>query len=396
MKPVRRLIPWLALVVIGGGIWILSSGSPEQIRGENPESDIIRSHQGGRLDPPGGANPAAAIPGLPRETTPAEVGRLLARCLDAFRNSRHTADSLETLETLRNGIRSSNPANAISAIHGFLNSGQDAPTKLPFAVGPGGMMETTPTLRTALLDLAPSLDPSLALQISREIMDAKKSPDEFALALRNLAWNDLDGDSAEELSDRFKQMIETGAWLSDPSAGFLEALDAAVAVADGNVFGEMLALSAKANSGQQGDLARAAMVALDRMVLRDPGLLVSSFGLDPALSGISPDQRASLMSRLDLRDPVQRDLFSRYVTGSNHGEGELDYFAELFPNGNYLHGNWLITSLDPTLSLQDRFEADRKVLAELERMIAGAKQSNQTIVQIRDRLQRVITKPANE
>jgi hypothetical protein len=200
----------------------------------------------------------------------------------------------------------------------------------------------------------------------------------------------------QELNVRLKQMIETDAWASDPSAGFLEALDAGVTISDGVAFGAMLDLGAKAHNGQNENLARAAMVALDRMVLRDPGLLLNSFAVDPKLSGIAPDQRASLMSRLDLTDPSQRDLFSRYVTGGNHGEGELEYFAELFPNGNYLHGNWLITSLDSTLSLQERRETDRKVLAELDQMIVAEKQPNQTIVRIRERLQQMTPKAANE
>jgi hypothetical protein len=151
----------------------------------------------------------------------------------------------------------------------------------------------------------------------------------------------------------------------------------------------MLGVGARASSEQDAVLARASFVALDRMVIHDPALLVNAFAVDPGMSGIAPDQRASLMSRLDLVDPAQRDLFVRYLAETEHGEGELDYFAELFPNGNYLHGNWLITSLDPALSMQARLEADRKVLTELDRMIADGNQPIQTIVKIRERLQKM-------
>jgi hypothetical protein len=312
MKPVQRLIPWLALVLIVGLIGFLLSESRKRINEARPESGGNRSEQGLQPAQPVGAsqNPS---PGPRLEAVPVETARLLDRSFERFRNSRDVADSLAILKELRDGIRAADPANAASAIHDFLKSGHDIATRLPFVVASGGVMETTPTFRTALLDLAPALDPALALRISREIMDSKNSPDEFALALRNLAWNDLDGDSTNELSDRFKQMIETNDWSSNPSAGFLEALDAAVEIADGNVFGAMLGLGARANSELGTALSRASLVALDRMVLRDPSLLVNSFVLDPGMSGIAPDQRASLMSRLDLGDPAQRDLFSRYL-----------------------------------------------------------------------------------
>ena len=70
----------------------------------------------------------------------------------------------------------------------------------------------------------------------------------------------------------------------------------------------------------------------------------------------------------------------------------MEYFAQLFPNGNYLHGNWLITSSEATHSISTRLVEDRKVLEEIERMIAGftGDSGAEALVRIRERLKQVI------
>jgi hypothetical protein len=374
MNSIRRVLPWLALAIIAALIWyFLPNRKPS--RNEAAVSET-RAARAGR----GNTNSASAV------TPDPQLTRLMERSLEAFLKSKGADDSASILAELREQIRSAaNEQAAATAIRAFLLTGKDAPTKLPLVIGPDGTLESAPTLRSALLDLLGSLDPETALTASREIMDRKSSPDEYALALRNLAWNDMDGDLKPELSRRFNEMLATKDWLAQPSAGFLEALDAAVEISDASAFNALML----ANHDAESAFSRAAFIAMDRMVLRDPSLLVAAFHADPSLTGLSTDQRASLMSRLDITDPPQREIFSRYLTASDHGPQELEYFTALFPNGNQLHGNWLITGSESPRSIDEQKIADQQTLEQLHRM----GDAHEVITRIRDRLNKVLTEP---
>jgi hypothetical protein len=384
MKSFRHLLPWLAVLLVVCLVWVLRS-EVGKLRTEEKHRQISKHGF------PSGASTVGKSDDSSSNVSPstaADVARMIEQILARFLASPGAEESAAILQELRERIRAaSDQQGAATAIVDFLKSGKDAPTRLPFVVGPEGVMETTPTLRTALLDLLPSLDPSVALETARGVMDGKKSPDEYALALRNLAWNDADGDLKKELSDRLEQMINVKEWARNPSSGFLEALDAGVEISTKQSFDAIVRLGGEALAASNESLVRASFIALDRMVLRNPSLLVDTYSQDPNMSGLSPDQRASLLSRLDIADPAQRNVFVNYLSSTHHGVGELDYFASLFPNGNYVHGNWLITSGEFTHSIDSRQKADREVLAELDRL-AGI-QSNQTIVRIRERLQKL-------
>ncbi len=309
------------------------------------------------------------------------VTSLIRDSLEKFRANNEPAATLEILRLLREGIRQRPEDATAAAILDFLKTGEDAPTELPFIVGPDGMMETVPSLRTALLDLLPSLDPISALRLGRELMDKRTSPDEYALALRNLAWNDLDGDLRTELTGRFMDLLDTP-WMNQPAAGLLESFDIAVEVGGTGVFDKLVSLTRGSNAA----LNQAAFISLDRMILRDPGLLAAA--ADPAWMDFAPKQRASLLSRLDITHPEQLVLFSRYLA-STHAEGELDYFAKVFPNGNYLYGHRLVTTDDLTPTIDEVIAKDTAVLSELDTLEASAtEQGKATIRKIRQRLEK--------
>ena len=290
------------------------------------------------------------------------------------------------LRELRDGIRSAPEEEAAAAVVAFLKSGgDDAPTGLPFVVGPDGMMETVPSVRLALLDLLPSLDPVAALDLARQIMDERKSSDEYALALRNLAWNDLDGDLKTELSARFMDLLKTP-WLNQPSGGFLEAFDIAVEVGGSPMFEKMVALAGEATARTNPAVSGAAFMSLDRMVVRDHALLTGAFSKDAGWMDFAPQQRASLMSRLDITEPGQREVFSRYLS-TPHAAGELEYFAKVFPNGNFLYGHRLVTADDATPTIDEIKAADAQVLSVLDSVKAAVPAEAQTAIQtIRERL----------
>lgn len=397
MKPHLRPLPWFLLAA---ALLCLAWFLPDILRVEtkNPEPAENRrpvSSQRSKAAPPGDDS-AAAAPVDSSVPASAEVARLIARSMDRFLASTGEEESQAILEELRAGIRSADSQEAAAAIEDFLKTAKDAPTRLPFVVGPEGLLDLAPTLRTALLDLLGALDPILALEVSRRVMDEMKSPDEYALALRNLAWNDVDGDLRSELSGRLEQMLAFGDWASKPSSGFLEALDASVEISSKQAFDSVVGVDIQAVGSSNSSLSRAAFVALDRMVLRNPDLLVDAFDADPALRGLPAEQRASLMSRLDVTDPKQRETLVHYLSTTTHGDGELDYFSRLFPNGNYLHGNWLITSGEPTHSIDSRLAADKAVLGEIEKLAASPinQAGREALQRIRERMGKIVAEPA--
>jgi hypothetical protein len=387
MKAPQRILYWCAAISIVFLIWNFRPQG-NLPAGSDRLAPVPKNH---RRPEARRSQAAATDPAILEQD--AAITRLIERSLAELSTSSSPEESDQILKKLRDGIHeTSHHESAAAAIIAFLNTKQDVATGLPFSVGPEGMMTDTPTLRTALLDLLPSLDPLAALDSARSVMDHTQSPDEFALALRNLAWNDSNGDLLSELNTRLNQMLSMKPWCENPSAGFLEALDAAVKIESQASFDAIARLGAEALAAEDSSLGRAAVMVLDRMILRNPSLLVTAFEVNPGWLSASPEQRATLMSRLDVTDPAQRDAFSRYLTATPHGSGEMEYFAKLFPNGNYLHGNWLITSSEATHSISTRLVEDRKVLAEIERMIAGyaGDAGAETLVRIKDRLKQVI------
>jgi hypothetical protein len=402
MKSGKSGLIFLAiLLVIGGIAWIfftkttIDSGIPQS---SNSGLSRITATSPIENGPPPSAQAAERNEkpdsGIPGQQNPPDkaVASLISSSLQAFRNSKSEEEALTILKRLRDGIRAApDEAGAASAIIAFLSSGEDAATGLPFLVGPDGVMEVTPTMRTALLDLLPSLDPLASIEIARQVMNQHNSQDEYALALRNLAWNDFEGDMKVELADRFSSMLNTNEWLAKPSAGFLEAFDIAVDVGTSSIFSEIASvLLLETVDGQpvNNGTTKASLIALDRMILRNPALLVEKFKDTPEFLSFAPGHRAALMSRLDITDPEQRNTFVNYLQIPQHGPNELEYFSELFPNGNYFYGNRLVTADETTPSLGKRQEQDAEALIQIDSLLPtfAPGPARQSLAHIRERL----------
>lgn len=256
---------------------------------------------------------------------------------DSSRGARH-ADLLR--ETKRAAL-SGEPSSAARAIVAALESGEDAPTGLGFLVGAGGAMSETPTYRTALLDLLGLVDPRAAARHARDLLrDPAVSPDEYAIALRNLANGPREEFPVDELRSAFAAMLAREDWRSAPTNGFLEAFDAAV---ESSAFAEIAPLINDPGDAAESPVGRAAFIAADRIMLSDPPSVVAAFRGDPQILASAPFHRASLLSRLDVREPAQQTLLRDYLLRSDHAPGELDYFLDVFPNGNAFVGYTLIT-----------------------------------------------------
>lgn len=296
--------------------------------------------------------------------TAAELSKKIAATASFLAGKNETAIQQERLAALRAVLLGADSAAAAGAIRDYLASGNDAATGQPFRVGADGALDAAPSLRVFLLDILGSVDPTAALEWARRVMEHPANADEYAIALRNLAWNDADGDLTPEVKERFSQMIARDEWRAEPSDGFLEALDAAVLLGGSDVFARLLELNRDALASGTEELSRACFIAMDRMVEMDPAALEIFRASPETRDHISADQRASLLSRLDIGRAAHKEILTAYLTSASDPE-ELAYFASIYPNGNQFRVNRLFSAPNPVVPISQRIEADRAVLREL-------------------------------
>jgi len=204
------------------------------------------------------------------------------------------------------------PRAAIAAIRAFLATGEDSATgqRLTVASG-GGELEGSPTFRVWLLDVLGVLDRTArtgdAVTLSRGILEKKTSADEWALALRNLAW--AEPESSPFLVAKFREMTAHEPWLAAPSAGLLEAFDIAVFARDPS----LVPLLGELVQGNRGELQRAAAIALDRMAEADPFAVMSYLNSHPDVFAQKPLLRADYFAKADLSQAPQRSMLELYL-----------------------------------------------------------------------------------
>lgn len=339
------------------------------------------------------AQAALQLVQAPLPAAPPDAAVVLDDALFALRNG---ANPAAVLAKLRAHLRAAAPEEAASAVMDFLASGADVGTGLVFAVGEGGVLSSAPSLRVALMDVLPALDPDAALSSARVTMDARTTSEEYVISLRNMAWNDYEGDLRNELSARFVSMLGESSWRARPSAAFLEGFDIAVSAGDRPAIDALASvITPKAGNASARALNRAAFIALDRIALRDPATLVELAAAPPAALAANPDLRASLYSRLDISNSAQREAFSTYLADPTVGASERAYLAELFPYGNYTHGPRLVSGAESSPSIAERAALDARVETELVNLAANTSPGPvaDTIERIRARLADYLAMP---
>lgn len=269
----------------------------------------------------------------------------------------------EILARLKAAVHAASPDEAARQLIEMLESGIDQATGLDFIVGAEGVMDETPTLRTALLDLLGQTDPYMSADYARHILATTNSPDEYALALRNLGWTNTGGALDSELHGYFEQMLGRSDWSANPTDGFLEAFDLAVVT---KAVPSLASRIAHPVGGEAGDhQSDAAFLAMDRIMVSDPGAVVAAFKENPAFLAEAPTHRASLLSRLDVRQPEQSNLLREYLLRPDVKQDEMEYFVSIFPNGNRVVGHRLVTTDEPGGSASDVALIDRATLGTL-------------------------------
>ncbi len=311
-----------------------------------------------------------------------------------FESSKSERESFAIYTALRDRLLSMNEEAAAKLISDYLNSGKDVNTDLGFAVGPDGVLETAPTLRTLLLDLLMQFDPAGAVDFARDLIANPASADEYAMALRNLAWYDLKGDMRVEVGSAFSAMLDQTKWLSSPSDGFLEAFDLAIFVGNEQAVLDLASvINLEDDDGTlvENGVSRAAFMALDRLALENPDLLLSMIERDPEFLEHAPRQRASIMARLDVREPGRGAAILKYLNSGIPAE-EIRGFAKAFPNQNFSFGNRLVSSQEESNSIAEVLEIDKASLKWVRNSLnkGSSEEVTNAIASIGNRLERYI------
>jgi hypothetical protein len=352
-----------------------SVGDPSSLGAADPGKN--RSDSQGEKD----VQPAAAVPGV-REVLEAiaQVEERLAALLAQLSPSRQTAEDLALLEQIRVILAElaarlrALPNDAVAeAMIQYLSSGRDLETGLRFQVGEGGLLSDSPTIRTFLLDLFADIDALGARDYSLGIFDASASSSEWALALRNIAWQDTAGEYRGLLRGRLSELLSRQEWLARPDSGFLEAFDPAVFLGDADALREMgSVLGVRDATGRLADngMTHAAFLAMDRITAAHPAQTVELIQSDPEFLSWAPRHRGALMSRLDARDPVQADAAGQYLLRRDINAEERYAFLSLFPNPNGSLGDSLISQPALVAEFESGLARDRAALQLIRNWLA--------------------------
>lgn len=303
------LVPTLLFIGLGAGIYLFQQDKPPIA----PETPAV-------LAPKTAAPPLTLSNPLP-EVAPEGIGtplndshNALSARIESVRAALEKADpeeAINILRQLRQELMAADRTESLNAVLNFLNSGKDTKTGLGFIVGQGGILEESPSLRVFLLDVLGALDPLQGARFGRQIMTRQESADEWALAMRNVAWGDKTSNGY--LSVKLTEMLSHPAWRNAPSAGFLEAFDVAVYTKSTQLLPQLGEMA----QTDETPLQRAALVALDRLANVQPAQLLSYLNNNPSLLKDRALVRADYYAKADLRDPIQRHYIEAHLSDPN-------------------------------------------------------------------------------
>ncbi len=230
---------------------------------------------------------------------------------------------------------------------------------MDLTVGAGGKIEGWPTIRVFLLDVLLEIDPEAAARISRGILAKETSPDEWAIALRNVAKGEQTVENRDFLREKTEELISNPKWQARPSTGYLNAFD--VLVYAGATRSSPL-LSALIQRKDRRDLAHAGFLTMDRLVQRQPTDMLTRLKADRALQESRPEMTAQQFARADLRDGGQRGIVESWLLDPARTPTELRNFVGTYPNNNRMISHNLLTSAE-NVSGADLKEHDIRALA---------------------------------
>ncbi len=271
-----------------------------------------------------------------RALSPAD---LLSQVFDRLRNGGIRPGELATLRRL---LLAADPHEAMAAILSFLGTGRDARTGEGFAIEKGGGLAGAPTFRVMLLDLfgriARDAGSEDALTFSRALLTRKTSADEWALALRNVAW--AAPEDLAFLAEKMHEMLNYQPWRQQPGAGFFEAFDVIVFTRDVTFASELAAMATSEDDATR----RAAAAAMDRLSEMAPLDVMNYLNGHPAEFADRPFLRADYFSKADLSQPQQRQAVEAYLARPDVTVAEKDKLLSVFASPGSFVGDTLVTT----------------------------------------------------
>jgi hypothetical protein len=284
-------------------------------------------------------SPATSAIPIVATILPAGTNASLQKAYVFFQTSPDAKTARQQLAELRAALAAMPTNEAIAAIKQFLDSKADAATQLGFKVAKNGLLDDAPTLRTFLLDELARLDPAAA-DYSKVILASKDSPDEWAVALRNLANGDTSADGQALLQQKTSELLQYAPWQQNPSTGYLEAFDTAVYLGGTSLMPTLTGLVKEQNNPA---VAHASFLALDRLVINNPAATLTALLADPTSMQGREATRADYFARANVSDPQQLQVLQNYLLNPQITPAEIDTFAGIFPNANYMISPNLLT-----------------------------------------------------
>lgn len=288
------------------------------------------------------------------------------------------------LALLRSALSSGSTNEISAAIRKLLDAKTDAVTGLGFKLGGGGALLEAPTLRTWLLEELAKLDPAAAAAYARTILNSSASPDEWALALRNLARGDTSAEARALLEAKTNELIRNESWQRDQSVGYLEAFDTAVHLGGTTLLPPLAELVSKKDNQA---VAHAAFLTLDRLVINAPAQTLAALNEHPEWMTGREETRANYFARADVGDTVQRQLVEKYLLDPVRSPAELQNFSGVFPNANFMISHNLLTE-NRTLNGTTLRQRDLAALAVVTQWLSdpGFGKLREQLTQIQRRL----------
>lgn len=290
---------------------------------------------------PSGTTPSPAKPGDDFDHSAApdrSPAGLLARVFEKLRTGGLAPGELDWL---RRQLLAADPAEAMAAITAFLATGQDARTGEIFALTKGGELGGAPTMRVMLLDvfgrICRDTGSNQAEVFARALLERKTSADEWAVALRNIAWS-APGDRSY-LAEKMRDMLGYQPWRQQPAAGFLEAFDILVFTRDVTFVSDLGAMVRSEDEA----LKRAAAVALDRFSDMAPLDVMTYLNEHPGEFADRPFLRADYYSKADLSQAAQRAAVEAYLGRPDVSLAEKDKLLSVFASPGSFVGDTLVT-----------------------------------------------------
>jgi len=253
------------------------------------------------------------------------------------------AASRRILAELRMMLDSLPSDTASRVVRLFLASSKDASTKLDLTIKSGGRLGDASSLRVFLLDYLGGIDRSAAGAVAAQILSHYTTPDEWAVCLRNYAWANSNPTARAYLEAKAHELLMNPDWRKHPTAGFLEAFDTIV-YAHGTALTPDLAALVRDKDNRA--TSHAAFLTLDRLTITDPSAMLKQLVDQPELMKGREQTRANLVARADVSQPDQRGFLEHYLLDSARTPEELDTFAGLYPNANYMISSNLLTTVE--------------------------------------------------